>query len=393
VHEIPLVRARGDAELRDKLLADAEVKTAIAGLPSDQADTQRHLLATAVRMSSSMSPRLDRILRQARERLRFDDEVEIYIYANASYNAHCMMPSKGRGFVLLTSGLYEAFDDAELAFVIGHELGHHLYAHREIPVASLSEKLAGPEALSLFAWSRYAEISADRVGLVVSGDLNAASRAFLKLASGLHQLELELTSSVLLEQLKDLEAAMSEPGARSPSSEWYTTHPFSPLRVKALVMFHESSLYAGAGRSADDLEAGLRNLMSIMEPNYLDEKTDAAEAMRRYLFAGGVLVASADGEVAPEEIAVLERFLGPGSVSRTVNADAIRRDLDRRAAAMNAEVHAGRRGQVIRDLCLVAKADGRIPDSERTVLLDLATRVGVDAMLVDQALGHRAQLD
>lgn len=97
--------------------------------------------------------------------------------------------------------------------------------------------------------------------------------------------------------------------------------------------------------------------MGLMQPTYLDEKSDTAEAMRRLLRAGGVRVAAASGGISAEEIAQLETFFGEGSFSGKLNVDALSRDVERRAREVREVVPPLRRMQVLRDLCLIALAD------------------------------------
>ena len=68
---------------------------------------------------------------------------------------------------MFSSSLLEAFNDSELLFVMGHELGHHVYDHHQIPIGYVLRGRQPPPAdlaLDLFAWARYAEISAERAG-------------------------------------------------------------------------------------------------------------------------------------------------------------------------------------------------------------------------------------
>ena len=94
--------------------------------------------------------------------------------------------------IAATRGLLDACSDQELAFVIGHELGHYICGHvrchalaryfsvglRWTPAWVLG---SGLEPL-IMSWSRYSELSADRAGLLACKDLDAASRVYLKLA-------------------------------------------------------------------------------------------------------------------------------------------------------------------------------------------------------------------
>lgn len=122
-----------------------------------------------------------------------------------------------------------------------------------------------------------------------------------------------------------------------------------------------------------------------MDPSYLRERSEAAEAMRRLLFAGGVLIAAASGKVSTETIQALENLLGPGSVSPRVSPDALRADLDRRIRDVKELVPPLRRAQVMRDLGVIARADGRVDEAEQEVLHEIAEAVGVHESMVSAA--------
>jgi hypothetical protein len=105
------------------------------------------------------------------------------------------------------------------------------------------------------------------------------------------------------------------------------------------------------------------------------------------LFAGGVAVAcAADGTAAPEAIAELERLLGPGALPHELKPAVIVADLFRRIAQVRASVPLLRRAQVLRDLCVIARADGYVSAAEIEVVRDTAVRVEVDLELVSCVL-------
>src|SRR5687768_3136460 len=206
------LRCKGDAELRDKLLREPAIKAAVEKAREEQqAGIRRRLLATSVRVTGEMSPKLHEIAQHCRRTLGVEIEVEIYVFPDSSFNAACVKPEAGRVFVLLSSSLVEAFDESELRFVVGHELGHHIFEHHELPIAELlrDEAIASHQnALQLFAWSRYAEISADRAGLICCESIEPAARAFFKLASGLSGSKVEMRAEDLIEQLGDIKAEL-----------------------------------------------------------------------------------------------------------------------------------------------------------------------------------------
>lgn len=392
------LRAQGDVDLETKLLADPHVKR-IVDEAAKQKDLgiRRSFLATALRVTAPMSPRLATLVAHCTKTLGFEGTLETYVYPDASFNAGMARPEDGRVFMLFSSSLFESFDDEELKFVIGHELGHHLFGHHRLPMKALVESsMVGVAATQLFAWSRYAEISADRAGLSCAGKLDGVTSSLLKLASGLRQGLTTMRAEDLISQLGDMQEELGKRSAddasRKPQPDWFATHPFSPLRLQAASAFSRAEQFAGTGLTRPQLEAEVAELMAVMEPTYLEDKGEIPEAMRRLLLAGGVAVATANGELDEKERKVLERFFGIGSVDR-INVKALADDLPRRISNAVAAVPLLRRGQVLRDLCLVARADGHVSAEERTLLLDLATKLGVEVTLVDRALGAELSLD
>src|SRR5262249_2734608 len=105
---------------------------------------------------------------------------------------------------VLHSSLVEVCTEAELKFIIGHECGHIHNLHSvynnlgvtlsNTALAAIADKIPGGRAaLSLIAgglglflnsWSRCAEASCDRAGLICCGDLDTGRYALAKLASG-----------------------------------------------------------------------------------------------------------------------------------------------------------------------------------------------------------------
>ena len=387
------LRARGDRELAQQLLKDQTVARAIKQM-EDQADrlgARRQLLATSLRLARGMAPEVDKVMDACQERLGMDASLETFVYPDATFNAAAVRPEGGRIFVMVSSSLLDDFETEELAFVVGHELGHHLFDHLSIPVAAVlegEERLDPGTLLKLFAWKRYAEISCDRAGLVCAGGLEPSLHALFKVASGLRGDKVQVRLEPVLRQLADLqEEARRLSRADEPvRADWFSTHPFSPMRLKAAELFAASELMVEGGTSADVLEAQIQDLMDLMDPGYLQDRSEEAEAMRRLLFAGGVLLAVADGRVSKETLDALEELLGLGSVPTSVNPQAVREDLEIRVARVNELVPPLRRAQVIRDLCVVAQADGLVSDTETEILFDLAAAVEVDRGMVSCSL-------
>jgi len=395
------VRCQSDLVMFERLLEDLTVKQVneqieqAAMKDGGRTGLRRRLLTTSVRLSEAMAPDLHRIADECGERLELGIELELYVYSSPVYNAMCFKPEANRLFVMFSSSLLEAFTDAELKFVMGHELGHHVYNHHEIPIGYILRGGTRPDprlALDLFTWSRYAEISADRAGAHCAQDLLAVSRALFKLASGLSGSTVQFHLDDFLAQVDAMQIEDAVPGQGAPKEDWFSTHPFSPLRVKALSLFYDSEL-AGGTQSKADLEVAVQGVMSLMEPSYLDGRTDTAENMRRLLFAGALVVANADGNISEEEVAIFEKFFGKGAFSDSLNLDALQSDLDDRIVQVREMASTPQAMQVLRDLCLVARAEGRISQVETDVLNDIADGLGVAREFVCQSLDSELEPD
>ena len=393
-------RAEGDKRLYAELLAEGRVREAIEVVKSSALEghvpaVRRALLSRSMRLPPTVQPELHAIVASCRERLGVSEPVECYVNPSAEYNAGIFPRQDGRLYILFTAALLEAFDRDELRFVVGHELGHHVYGHHEIPVAVLFDQrfpIQPDLALRLTAWQRYAEVSADRAGVACCGSFDGAARGLFKLASGLHQAPTNAQIVAFLEQAKDLGAAAAEAGRAHPE-EWFSSHPFSPLRVQAAHLFSRSIFMRDSGEPAARLETGIAALMSMMEPGYLHADTEAAEAMRRLIYAAGLVLLSEDGGVTPEEKRRLDTLLGSGTVPLDFDPHRVAELLPERTRAVVERTGIPQRAHVLRDLATLALADGKVSGDEQTFLAKLAADLGVDVEVVTSALTQQIELD
>lgn len=358
---------------------------------------RRKLLSSSVRLSRSMSPEVHRMADQCVEKLGVDIPLELYAYASPEFNAACFKPEEGRLFVMFSSALLEAFDDNELLFVVGHEFGHYVYQHHDIPVGYILRGQQRPPAglaLQLFAWTRYAEISADRAGAYCANDFNAVARALFKLASGLTSnkiVRFQLTE--FLRQLDEMQAVDAEPGQGAPVQDWFATHPFSPLRVKALQLFHQSELMPGGGVKKAELEISVQSMMGLMEPDYLEGRTEVAKFMRALFIAAAIAVANARDGISEEERAVLKKFLGDTFSLDVLNVDKLIDTLPKRMELVRKHASITQRMQVVRDLCVIARAEGQVTDNELLVIYGIADGLDIPRSLVSHVMEHDSELD
>lgn len=398
--QVESLRSGQDRELHRLLLEDPDVKRVNDEIARHEArgnlGVRRQLLNTSVRLSEAMAPDLHHTAAECRERLQLDIPLELYVFPSPSFNAACVKPEAGRLFIMFSSSILEAFSAAEIRFVMGHELGHHLFHHHDIPIGFVlrGEQRPSPKlALMLTSWSRYAEISADRAGAYCARDIEAVAHSLFKLASGLSGGYAKFSLADFLKQVDEMQLERPDPGQGAPTEDWFLTHPFSPLRVKALALFDNSVMSRPDGTSVEQLELGVHSLMSLMEPSYLEARTNVAEAMRRLLFAGALAVASAHNGIEAPEIEAFEKFFGTRAFSNRLDLEKIRSELPERTAQVREQTSLPQRMQVLRDLIIIAYADGPPPDAERTVLIGIAHGLGISTCFVDQMINSPTELD
>jgi Zn-dependent protease with chaperone function len=128
----------------------------------------------------------DMVVEGARE-IGLDKAPTTFLYnSNGLFNAFARRIFGGR-FIFLTSALVEANNDAQVRFVIGHELGHHAAGHLNPWLNAIKLPAYGVPFLGK-AYSRSREYTCDRIGAALSKDLGTSRRALQMLGCGCRRL-------------------------------------------------------------------------------------------------------------------------------------------------------------------------------------------------------------
>src|SRR3954468_1606746 len=225
-------------------------------------------------------------------------------------------------------------------------MGHAVFNHHGIPMptTAMMEDMGGqivsrPTSLQLYLWCRTAELSADRIGMVCAKDHEAAASGFFKLASGLSSPRVKADLEAYARQVESLASvpeARKEVRDDDDSLDCFSTHPYSPLRVRAVVAFAKSKTYQdaigmaadGGAISLDDVEAIVERDLEMMEPSYLEEKTVKSELMRKVLFNSGMLVAAANGKIEESEIKALTALLGDDYTTKVPDIERVKKEIE-----------------------------------------------------------------
>ncbi|MGB0680301.1 MAG: M48 family metallopeptidase [Polyangiales bacterium] len=280
---------------------------------SHRRSVRKRLLASAVRVDARMLPKLDASIRAVQERAHFTEAMEAYVFEDAAINAF-VTPGKKHTYLGLSSGAVGALSEQELEFVIGHELGHALLGHTRSALASelQSEGLANHLRRELLAYKRACEVSADRCGLVCCASIDVAATAMFRTLSGLAVPGLSVHPDDFSEQWDHLLAEVIEGGA---DDMWQNTHPFPPMRMKALVLFWQSSTdLLPAERERKDMplsevDAQISRLLATLDPQVRARHGAADPLLEDVLLWAGLAVAHAGGAVRSDIIERLRQLV------------------------------------------------------------------------------------
>jgi uncharacterized tellurite resistance protein B-like protein len=361
----------------------AEFDLESVALASSNPQVRTALLANAVRVSDAIFPELARALAHAIERIEPPIAIESFVTPNPDPNAQCIRLDDQRAAVVLTSGLVELLSTDEIPFVIGHEIGHHLFGHAGYPMPR--PDIDDGERLRVLALRRAAEISADRMGFICSPSIDDVFRGMLKVAAGLSDAHIRLDLNVYLEQMRELESLAGHNDAI------YDTHPMFPLRARALLWFSMSEgYYHWTGMS------GQAPLDTLKLDAQVAEDFDAVSgfglshlesgALRSAKIWSLVTLATVDGRLTKREQSVLHAVLGAeeaGKAIRFVSScgnDAPRAVAEKLRESLEAaaELPEKQRIELIEELERVASASGGTDEDRLRVLHAVSRDLGLD---------------
>jgi ribosome biogenesis GTPase A len=232
---------------------------------------KNQILGHAVKVGPNQFPRVHEITRHCASTLGIVTPT-VYIVNQPTLNA-MTYGTNDDSFILVHSALVDHLSDQELLDVIGHEAGHIHNSHvvylttlhflKEIS-GLFTQWLILPAMLALTAWSRRAEVTCDRAGMLCCKDLEVSTRSLAKLALGSHKLYDQLNLDAFVDQFEE-----GKEGA-GKYVEVFSSHPWLPKRILALRAFAESALYKkhigieGGGLSMHDVDEKVHGIIKVV---------------------------------------------------------------------------------------------------------------------------------
>tara|TARA_B110000263_G_scaffold201055_1_gene180419 strand:- start:340 stop:1119 length:780 start_codon:yes stop_codon:yes gene_type:complete len=192
------------------------------------------IYGNSVKVNESQYPEIYKIIKEQSEELNLHDTPDVFIYnGNGIINAFAVK-FLSKKYVLLMSSLVDLMLKRnridELSFIIGHELGHHAAAHTN----PWRRALIKPANLIPFlgtAYLRSCELTADRIGCVLTKNVSATKNALVAISLGSESLGNESNIDEFLLQEHQIPALMGF------IYKIFATHPMMTHRVREITYF------------------------------------------------------------------------------------------------------------------------------------------------------------
>jgi Zn-dependent protease with chaperone function len=283
------------------------------------------LMGSAVKVSGTQFPEIHRLVLKISQVLGVEPP-PVYLREDPTLNAETFGTDEKNVYVVVNRGLAEVARPRELAFVLGHEIGHiksehvlyltiahwlargGIFALSRLPVVGdISRMLEYPAELVLNSWQRRAEITVDRAGLICCQDLVSAQRALALLGLGSR----DLADQIHIDELE--EQAVKGYGRWM---EITRSHPYLPKRLKGIRLFSTSYFYLRCVKQDDhtpflapeDLDAAVGRVLGddeIGEQPLTMESSDE----RRLKVMMAIAAAWEDGKLSEKEIIVITSLM------------------------------------------------------------------------------------
>ena len=236
--------------------------------------------ANAVLVGPNQFPQLWELYNEVCDTLDAPERYPLFVAQDPVVNAGAY--GMDHPFIILNSGALALLNDRQISYVMGHEVGHVMSDHvlyktmteLLIRLARMGFPIVGLAAravlLGLLEWSRKAELSADRAGLLAIQDPDRVLSGMLKMAGGgsdeetslaefIRQAEDYRDSGDLADRIFKVLNVLGE------------SHPFWVLRVSELRAWIESGAY-------DRILRGEYQRRGEPNPDYAEDLSEAANA-------------------------------------------------------------------------------------------------------------------
>ena len=285
-----------EGKLMEKIIAEANYEP-------EENIWKNILEGHSFKVTEKMSPKLFELFQSVKRKLNYRKPIDFYITNCAELNAFALTrPDENDADIInLNSALVSMFDDDELRFVVGHEIGHLITRYARVVklinfVFPEAEKMPIILAHKIELWQKVSELTADRFGYIASPSVEKCVSGFFKMASGLNTDRIDFDYKAYIADNEKILEYFSQ-------NRNIFTHPVNPLRIKAITLFSESNLYEDFTNEKeftpdDKLNAEMDKLIAILQ-TISSSPMDAYR--KQFLASAGLIMASVDKNINEDE--------------------------------------------------------------------------------------------
>jgi uncharacterized tellurite resistance protein B-like protein len=342
------------------------------------------------------------------KRLQLQTKPVVFLFQSPSASAMCMPKSMNgqeegtlsgpapRELIVLVSQHYlNHLKEPEQLSILGHELGHMLFRHVDIPSGAILEadlpmSEFGDLKSNVRKWMICAEISCDMIGLCACGfDPDAFCSAMFKFCTGVHPGIIDHYART--HSFVDLAMLQFEEISDSHLAPSLSTHPLPPLRMKIVRTVAQLPLCKAFG--ADQPEPKLREMVDefnkaidgLVNQIYPEIAPDMGMRGNEAALSLCLAVALADGDIADAEVQAVVKITNETQDAfeivrtlknkiKTTGAEALTRELIARAIRSTTRQQLPRRAvvSIVRQAVMVAAADNNVAKVELETVYEYA---------------------
>ncbi len=398
--DLQRIITKSDIEIRESLNADVNFLKALQLMEAEQGfhDASRELQKNAIRLTPEMTPQLYNMANKCKTTLQLRASIDVNVYQDANYKGVCHAIGDDKLSIILSSSLIESFDPNELTFILGKLIGQFLFGHTQLSIQSilrLAHKHLSPiHAMKLYSWERSSQISSDRIGFLCSENFDHVAKTFFKLSSGLSMNNIHFNIAEYIEPFRNIRNEFSDDNIDPVLL--HSTHPFSPIRIRALEFFNQSRVYkeiSGNGNgnlTKENIEKRIDEVLNLVNPSYLQQETSLTNEIQEIVLLGGFAISLSNGVVEKSEVEALKSVIKPQVFVKLIkevngkNMTELWQMIRVRLESMKLHLTNNNKMGIIKDLALISYADGSIDDCEKKVIYQICDEVKVNRNFADQ---------
>jgi hypothetical protein len=307
------------------------------------------------------------------------------------------LSNNGTVIVIFVHDILKTMTEKESRSIIGHEIGHFLFGHLEVQKEIMKVLLALANVaqrkmqnydyldleISCYLLSQMQELSADRVGLMISQDLDSTITGLAKLSGGFISDKINIQDYIN-------QAMENPPGAEDILGQ---THPYHPHRSWALAEFNNSDKFMTfLGKEGGKPLSEFSNLLPRIIPFPTEDRPKPSLPLIEdhslidelilefYLYSS---IANADTKFTPAEEKAITKFI-PSSLREEIfqkwdkiaeewtaksadELDKIDEEMMRTAAKKDSKW----KTKVIKNMLKVIKSDRRLRQEELDTMAEV----------------------